>query len=31
VLRDEEKRGTIELSRGKTRILDLDDLRKRAR
>jgi CRP-like cAMP-binding protein len=31
VLRDEEKRGTIELSRGKTRIVDLDGLRKRAR
>jgi len=31
VLREEEKRGTIELSRGKTRILDLVGLRKRAR
>lgn len=31
VLRDEEKRGTIELSRGKVRIVDLDGLRKRAR
>ena len=31
VLRDEEKRGTIELSRGKTRILDLEGLRARAR
>lgn len=31
VLRDEEKRGTVELSRGKTRILDLEALRKRAR
>jgi CRP-like cAMP-binding protein len=31
VLRDEEKRGTIELARGKTRIVDLDGLRKRAR
>ena len=31
VLRDEEKRGTIELRRGKTIVLDLDALRKRAR
>ena len=31
VLRGEEKRGTIELSRGKTRIIDLDGIRKRAR
>jgi CRP-like cAMP-binding protein len=31
VLREEEKRGTIELLRGKTRILDLDALRRRAR
>ncbi|MDP9224599.1 MAG: Crp/Fnr family transcriptional regulator [Actinomycetota bacterium] len=31
VLREEEKRGTIELARGKTRVLNLDELRKRAR
>ena len=31
VLRDEQKRGTIELRRGKTIVLDLDALRKRAR
>ena len=31
VLREEEKRGTIELARGKTRVLDLDELRSRAR
>ena len=31
VLRDEERRGTIELERGKTRILDLDQLTRRAR
>ena len=31
VLRDEEKRGTIELSRGKTRVLDIDELERRAR
>jgi CRP/FNR family transcriptional regulator, cyclic AMP receptor protein len=31
VLREEAERGTIELMRGKTRILDLDDLRKRGR
>jgi CRP/FNR family transcriptional regulator, cyclic AMP receptor protein len=31
VLRDEERRGTIELRRGKTRVLDLEALRRRAR
>jgi CRP-like cAMP-binding protein len=31
ILRDEEKRGTLELKRGQTRIVDLDDLSKRAR
>lgn len=31
VLRDEESRGTIELHRGQTRVLDLEALRKRAR
>ena len=31
VLREEEKRGTIELARGKTRILDVEELRRRAR
>jgi CRP/FNR family cyclic AMP-dependent transcriptional regulator len=31
VLRDEEKRGAIELSRGKVRILDLADLARRAK
>ncbi len=31
VLREEQERGTIELSRGRTRIIDLDGLRKRAR
>jgi CRP/FNR family transcriptional regulator, cyclic AMP receptor protein len=31
VLRDEQERGTIELRRGKTIVLDLDELRKRAR
>ena len=31
VLREEEKRGTIELARGKTRVVDLDGLPKRAR
>jgi CRP-like cAMP-binding protein len=31
ILREEAERGTIELARGKTRILDLDGLRKRAR
>jgi hypothetical protein len=31
VLREEAERGTIELLRGKTRILDVDRLRKRAR
>jgi CRP-like cAMP-binding protein len=31
VLRDEEKRGTVELLRGKTLILDLEALQKRAR
>lgn len=31
VLREEAERGTIELMRGKTRILDVDGLRKRAR
>jgi CRP/FNR family cyclic AMP-dependent transcriptional regulator len=31
VLRDEEKRGTIELHRGRTRVLDLETLAKRAR
>jgi CRP/FNR family cyclic AMP-dependent transcriptional regulator len=31
VLREEEERGTIELQRGKTRVLDLEQLRKRAR
>lgn len=31
VLRDEEKRGTIELARGRTRILDVAELARRAR
>lgn len=31
VLRDEEKRGAIALERGKTTILDVDSLRRRAR
>lgn len=31
VLRDEEKRGTIALERGRTRVLDLDELTRRAR
>ena len=31
VLRDEEKRGTIELLRGRTRVIDRESLRKRAR
>ena len=31
VLRDEEKRGTIELLRGRTRILDLQTLERRSR
>lgn len=31
ILREEEKRGTIELLRGRTRILDLESLEKRAR
>ena len=31
VLRDEEKRGTIELERGRTRILDVSELARRAR
>jgi CRP/FNR family transcriptional regulator, cyclic AMP receptor protein len=31
ILRDEEKRGTIELQRGKTRIVDLGELARRAR
>ena len=31
ILRDEEKRGTIALERGKTRVLDLDELARRAR
>jgi CRP-like cAMP-binding protein len=31
VLRDEERRGNLELSRGKTHIIDLEALRKRAR
>jgi len=31
VLRDEEKRGTIALERGRTRIVDLDELARRAR
>jgi CRP/FNR family transcriptional regulator, cyclic AMP receptor protein len=31
VLREEEKRGAIELARGRTRILDQEGLRKRAR
>lgn len=31
VLRDEEAKGTIELKRGQTRVLDLETLRKRAR
>jgi CRP-like cAMP-binding protein len=31
ILRDEERRGTIKLERGKTRILDLDQLTRRAR
>jgi len=31
VLRDEEKRGTITLERGRTRVADLDELARRAR
>lgn len=31
VLRDEQARGTIELQRGKTRVLDLEELARRAR
>jgi len=31
VLRNEEKRGTIELARGRTRILDVPGLARRAR
>ena len=31
LLRDEEKRGTIALERGRTRVLDLDELSRRAR
>ena len=31
VLRDEAERGTIELMRGRIRVLDLDGLRRRAR
>jgi CRP/FNR family transcriptional regulator, cyclic AMP receptor protein len=31
LLRDEEKRGTIALERGRTRVLDLDELARRAR
>lgn len=31
LLRDEEKRGTIALGRGRTRVLDLDELGRRAR
>jgi CRP-like cAMP-binding protein len=31
VLREEEKRGTIALERGRTRVLDLDELSRRAR
>jgi len=31
VLREEEKRGTLELERGRTRVLDLDELARRAR
>lgn len=31
VLRDEERRGTIELGRGRTVVLDLDDVTRRAR
>jgi len=31
ILRDEEKRGTIELGRGRTRILDVSELARRAR
>jgi CRP/FNR family transcriptional regulator, cyclic AMP receptor protein len=31
VLREEEKRGTIALERGRTRVLDLDELTRRAR
>jgi CRP/FNR family transcriptional regulator, cyclic AMP receptor protein len=31
VLRDEEKRGTIELSRGRIRVLDVSELERRAR
>lgn len=31
LLRDEEKRGTIALERGRTRVLDLDELGRRAR
>jgi DNA-binding transcriptional regulator YhcF (GntR family) len=31
VLRDEQRRGILELRRGKTIVLDVDALRKRAR
>jgi CRP-like cAMP-binding protein len=31
VLRDEEKRGTIELSRGRIRVLEVSELERRAR
>jgi uncharacterized membrane protein len=31
VLRDEERRGVVELARGRTAILDLKQLRRRAR
>jgi CRP-like cAMP-binding protein len=31
LLREEEKRGTIALERGRTRVLDLDELGRRAR
>ena len=31
ILRDEERRGTIALERGKTRVLDVDELARRAR
>jgi CRP/FNR family cyclic AMP-dependent transcriptional regulator len=31
VLRDEEKRGSVELLRGRTRILDVESLEKRSR
>jgi hypothetical protein len=31
VLREEERRGTIELQRGKTHVLDTEELKRRSR